>query len=43
MTEWSLNPIFGNYSIVAMLIAGAALLLLVTPSFGGSLEIAGWL
>jgi uncharacterized membrane protein len=34
MTEWSLNPIFNSYGVVAMLVVGMALLLLVTPSFG---------
>ena len=34
MIEWSLSPIFGSYGVVATLMAGLAMLLLVTPSFG---------
>ncbi|HUG70185.1 MAG TPA: glutamine amidotransferase [Pirellulaceae bacterium] len=34
MIEWSLNPIFNSYGVVAALMAGVALLLLVTPEFG---------
>ncbi|MBI2480354.1 MAG: hypothetical protein HYV60_17480, partial [Planctomycetia bacterium] len=34
MIEWSLSPIFNSYGVVAALMAGMALLLLVTPSFG---------
>ncbi|MBC8351968.1 MAG: hypothetical protein H8E66_08255 [Planctomycetes bacterium] len=34
MIEWSLNPIFNSYGVVAALVSGMALLLLVTPSYG---------
>ncbi len=34
MAEWSFNPIFNSYGVVATLVVGMALLLLVAPSFG---------
>ncbi|MDA1052432.1 MAG: glutamine amidotransferase [Planctomycetota bacterium] len=34
MIEWSLNPIFNSYGVVAAVLAGLALLLLVAPAFG---------
>jgi len=34
MTEWSLNPIFNSYGLVALLVAGMAVLLIFRPTFG---------
>ena len=34
MIEWSLNPIFNSYAVVAALAVGMALMLVVRPSFG---------